>query len=341
MHDLTSVLVMRAPARCWLVFLISIVTSGSSEAGPSGPHHRRDPNADDQCIDPKRNVRVNREMCGAGCCIHKGEDGQLNQSEGQDGHESKSMLYCGTQSECEMMNSTDSHQEEDSWAIIGIIVAILVLPLFAILVLLVACSIHKKLRMKQEEKEREVQTRQKIEKEFPPIMHGKAEDPECQLREDEVCCICLDGFEGTFVRKLHCGHILHMTCFDQWCVHAYEPHRVRSQNKCKDSSWQCPLCKHPILPDLEQQGAEEGQPQARPRISDPQEFGGHVLARPQPAMSRSALHQYLFCFFHQMGTYLKTMKRQIPYAGPPDVNGFDGPPQPQMGFQLTVDSSTA
>merc|ERR1711939_434869 len=58
-------------------------------------------------------------------------------------------------------------------------------------------------------KQRETDLRNKLDLEFPPVVYGKAEDLKFQNCENEVCCICLEGLEGTLVRKLHCSHVLH------------------------------------------------------------------------------------------------------------------------------------
>jgi hypothetical protein len=105
-------------------------------------------------------------------------------------------------------------------------------------------------------KERENKVRKRLDMEFPPTRYGKVDDVECKSDDGQVCCICLDGLEGTIVRKLHCSHVLHQGCFDKWCLHSSDPtsRKGLDMNMPEELSWACPLCKHPAMPDTEHAG---------------------------------------------------------------------------------------
>lgn len=50
-------------------------------------------------------------------------------------------------------------------------------------------------------------------------------------QEDDQCCICLNNFNGTKVRKLGCNHVFHSDCIDVWTA----------------NNIFCPLCKKSIF----------------------------------------------------------------------------------------------
>ena len=53
-----------------------------------------------------------------------------------------------------------------------------------------------------------------------------------ELDEKTSCIICFEEFSrGVFVRKLHCAHIFHSKCIDEWYL---------NNNKC-------PLCKRDMF----------------------------------------------------------------------------------------------
>lgn len=89
---------------------------------------------------------------------------------------------------------------------------------------------------------------QALEKACPPIWYEaspteSAEPSNCDQEAGEkvpvdcgeMCCICLTEFDGTFVRKLWCGHTMHQDCFDCWC-------EAQPENNPR-----CPLCRLPAL----------------------------------------------------------------------------------------------
>eukprot|EP00746_Dinoflagellata_sp_MGD_P009002 gnl/MRDRNA2_/MRDRNA2_118114_c0_seq1.p1 gnl/MRDRNA2_/MRDRNA2_118114_c0~~gnl/MRDRNA2_/MRDRNA2_118114_c0_seq1.p1 ORF type:complete len:237 (+),score=28.08 gnl/MRDRNA2_/MRDRNA2_118114_c0_seq1:81-791(+) len=98
---------------------------------------------------------------------------------------------------------------------------------------------------------------QKLDAEIPATVYGKGDGfHDVHEGNDEVCCICLEELRGTIVRKLSCSHVLHQRCFDLWCLHLSESHNnsVVSTQKPDESSWACPLCKHPALPIVGPEG---------------------------------------------------------------------------------------
>lgn len=212
-----------------------------------------------QCIDPVKNATVSEEMCEAGCCVYKGEGGSYDDSYPIKKKDTSNMKpYCGTRLECEAVKRRRkwgafrrARGEKPWWDPKGI-------SLMCILSVCVVGAARMKYKAMQkskqkemEWKQREVDVRNKLDVEFPPEVYGKANNPESQSCEGEVCCICLEGLEGTIVRKLHCSHVLHQHCFDRWCLHSSDPQRGRGldQNMPEESIWACPFCKHPAIPE--------------------------------------------------------------------------------------------
>merc|ERR1719453_359787 len=72
------------------------------------------------------------------------------------------------------------------------------------------------------------------------------EDPEQPYQSDDVCSVCLDELKLTCVRKLPCNHVLHQGCLDRWCKHLGN-----------ESSWACPLCRHPLISQESNRNQEE------------------------------------------------------------------------------------
>lgn len=200
------------------------------------------------CIDlhALRNMSVSTskstEICRqADCCFYK-----TDQS-----------LYCRNPPECEKLKKNDiscpvpicmQRKRKETWTH-WIVVAIVVLSMLT-------TTVYRKYKTTQKLKERENNVRKKLDMEFPPTMYGKGDKVKCQSDED-VCCICLDGLEGTIVRKLHCSHVLHQACFDKWCLHASDPtsstrRKSLDRNTPEELLWACPFCKHPAMPDPEQ-----------------------------------------------------------------------------------------
>eukprot|EP00746_Dinoflagellata_sp_MGD_P154863 gnl/MRDRNA2_/MRDRNA2_85080_c0_seq1.p1 gnl/MRDRNA2_/MRDRNA2_85080_c0~~gnl/MRDRNA2_/MRDRNA2_85080_c0_seq1.p1 ORF type:complete len:319 (+),score=39.89 gnl/MRDRNA2_/MRDRNA2_85080_c0_seq1:144-1100(+) len=56
--------------------------------------------------------------------------------------------------------------------------------------------------------------------------------------EDDDCAICLERLRMRQVRVLHCKHILHADCIDQYLTHKGGP----------PTEWCCPTCKQYLLP---------------------------------------------------------------------------------------------
>lgn len=244
--------------RCYSLFAISIsfIMHGSVQAETKGVG---DATPEFHCIDllTLRNMSVrtikstemllldgkvqNKTMCRqADCCFYK-----TDQS-----------LYCRHPRECEKLKKNDiscpvpvcmQRKRKETWTH-WIVITIVLLSLLT-------TTFYTKYKASQKLKERENNVRKKLDMEFPPTMYGKGDKVKCQSDED-VCCICLDGLEGTIVRKLHCSHVLHQACFDKWCLHASDPtsstRRKRlDQNTPEELLWACPFCKHPAMPDPE------------------------------------------------------------------------------------------
>lgn len=222
----------------------------------------KDPNSELQCFDADRNVTVGgARFCDAGCCVYKGEDGELD----DDSNGDHSMTpYCGTEAECKMSMSMKSRRKyctapvcrrpkgAKSWLDPkSLTIACALLVIVAGTVRMRYKAMQKSKQRKIELEQREIDLRNKLDLEFPPVVYGNAEDLEVQNCESDVCCICLEGLEGTLVRKLHCSHVLHQNCFDRWCLHLSDPTRGRGldQNVPAESLWACPFCKHPAIPE--------------------------------------------------------------------------------------------
>lgn len=149
--------------------------------------------------------------------------------------------------EDEDSSSVDHSDDSEACVSFGCWATSLGLLLFMLLLCCVsAFGVHRK--EKQQKKQRELELREKLDSQLPATLYGKGEDLERQTSEAEVCCICLDEMEGTFVRKLHCGHVMHQNCFDRWCWHLTHPEcRKDLKEKREESLWTCPLCKHPAV----------------------------------------------------------------------------------------------
>lgn len=236
--------------------LFSLLTiSGSLEAS----HFlRKDGHkAEHYCIDTERNLVVESKMCTAGCCIfrqrlrHQSAQPTDIDQDSQDESSSNPMPYCGTQLECDAQERTYHHddyshtqstspppkanQREIPALVAGVGM------FFAGLA--VATKFYRdSYELKQRLKQRETEVFTKLDSKFPPTLYASDED-------SDFCCICLDDFEGTIVRKLGCGHIMHQKCFDQWCMHSSNLVKKRVNQICPDESqWSCPLCKRSVMP---------------------------------------------------------------------------------------------
>lgn len=223
-----------------------------------------------QCIDYERNVtsdcvcpnsmkmKAKDRSCMKGvesCCIYKVEgekpDILSHDHDTQDANHSN-LPYCGSQRECAKLKRSRrpctapacSNAEPSLWDPKGIFIVI-------VFMVGVATAAHRRYKMMRKLKQREIDMRRKLDAEFPPVVYGNAEDVEGQSGENEVCCICLDGLEGAMVRKLHCNHVVHQSCFDQWCLHSSKNKRV-DENTSEESLWTCPFCKQPAMTKVKQ-----------------------------------------------------------------------------------------
>lgn len=212
------------------------------------------------CFDSERNTFVRKHMCR--CCTYKGEDGTLEEYNYQNETHSNTTAYCGSLRVCGRLQSRWSQAKHGTSSALHPMLAVSIL-LAIVLLVMTARLIHNsyvKFNKIERLKLKEIEVRKHLDAEFPPTTYRAVNDPECQLQEDELCCVCLDGLEGTIVRKLHCSHVLHKACFDRWCVHLSDVScgQARRQNlteiKPEESLWVCPLCKHPAMPDMEQMG---------------------------------------------------------------------------------------
>lgn len=241
------------------------------------------------CIDAKRNVIVPLKKCKTGCCVCKDNDVNHAHIRAENlvydlkhGYKSDSMPHCAPRSECfwllrerngtlpetcpqNQTNGLKTNTEDTDEGSFNVLQAFIT---FAFLLLLCGLwLLHNNYQDAQEVKQRALAWRQRFNEQFPATVYGN--DPECQPQEDEVCCICLDGLEGTVVRRLPCSHVLHLLCFDRWCSHSSSFHRDTYTSE-KVKPWLvCPLCKHPAIPDNEQLGpVEHGQTQPAPSTEE-------------------------------------------------------------------------
>lgn len=226
----------------WLVALMWITSVVPGSAKDRNKWRERNKNRRPQlmCMDSELNQIVKAEKCGAGCCIYK-------DSNAFNGTEQKGDLpYCGTQRECdELRRSNSSSNLMEHLYLVGLFLVIAMIPIGWYMLVV---GYQKRVGKQQR---RKICT--KLDARYPPFkfqscVDGKADDLEFQCSEDETCCVCLDKLQGTLVRKLHCGHVLHLHCFDLWCLHVSLPNREGGMGTVlKESLWACPLCKRPAL----------------------------------------------------------------------------------------------
>lgn len=77
-----------------------------------------------------------------------------------------------------------------------------------------------------------LETQVDINAQFPAHVYENADDEaETDGEADPTCSVCMQSFEGTYVRTLACGHVFHDTCIDEWVK--------RTEN--------CPLCRREIV----------------------------------------------------------------------------------------------
>lgn len=259
-----------------------------------------------QCIDSNRSETVKPEMCGAGCCIYEGEYHKNGTSDARNVEGSNSMPYCGTQQECDELRQ--SSQTDQPYLIVIFLVCVL-LP-------------HACQHLVCPDRQRAIRVRKKLDAEFPPFkfppkVDDTPDDLELQSSGDEVCCICLDGFEGTTVRKLGCSHVLHQNCFDSWCLHLSVPNRKKGsdQNKPEESLWVCPLCKRPAMREMKQPGPSiilvSG---VEPQPSDNNGAVSEELPefRASSSTERTGVwYRRLCCLFHSMESFLKNAIERV------------------------------
>eukprot|EP00746_Dinoflagellata_sp_MGD_P167767 gnl/MRDRNA2_/MRDRNA2_98662_c0_seq1.p1 gnl/MRDRNA2_/MRDRNA2_98662_c0~~gnl/MRDRNA2_/MRDRNA2_98662_c0_seq1.p1 ORF type:complete len:424 (-),score=56.79 gnl/MRDRNA2_/MRDRNA2_98662_c0_seq1:654-1925(-) len=217
------------------------------------------------CIDLARNASVQKDACPEGCCISSELRGEYGPH---------SLSFCGTQHECHAQNTNTENEALDGTSWVWLVACIHLVVVICRRVALAMC-------MQKSKQEPIIEIRKKIstnlDAEFPPIQVDQFDNSKWMAYDDEVCCVCLVGFEGTSVRKLKCSHVLHKDCFDTWCLHSSISYvnRTRSfhQSKPAESIWACPLCKHPVMGKSEQRGqnigrlvsdVEQGQAQPSP-----------------------------------------------------------------------------
>lgn len=77
-----------------------------------------------------------------------------------------------------------------------------------------------------------LETQVDINAQFPAhVYENAANEAETDGEADPTCSVCMQSFEGTYVRTLACGHVFHDTCIDEWVK--------RTEN--------CPLCRREIV----------------------------------------------------------------------------------------------
>lgn len=231
-----------------LAISISLIVHGSVQAADkeveavtakkrNKEENTTQPNKEVHCNVTQRNLTVTttreKHACGDGCCFDKADH----------------LLYCSTPRGCENVKkdaclvpicmSVIKTQEQEGWWTNWIFVAV-------VWIFSVTTTAYRKYKATRKLKEREIMVRKTLDIEFPPTVYGKVANVECKSDDGHVCCICLDGLEGTIVRKLHCSHVLHQRCFDKWCLHSSD-RKGRDTNMPEKLSWACPLCKHPAM----------------------------------------------------------------------------------------------
>lgn len=238
-----------------LAISISLIVHGSVQAANK---EVEDSNSKSQCIVPQGNMTVStstsKQRCSDGCCFNKADQS----------------LHCTTPRECEKVQRNScliptcmgvtKKQESlhDSTCCLSIdmsphmpYILFTFLSLFAL-----TTTAYRKYKATRKWKERVRMVRKRLDMEFPPTVYGEVDNVESKSDDGSICCICLDGLEGTIVRKLHCSHVLHQGCFDKWCLHSSDPtsRKGLDMNTPEELAWVCPLCKHPAMPDIEHAG---------------------------------------------------------------------------------------
>eukprot|EP00746_Dinoflagellata_sp_MGD_P002550 gnl/MRDRNA2_/MRDRNA2_104983_c0_seq1.p1 gnl/MRDRNA2_/MRDRNA2_104983_c0~~gnl/MRDRNA2_/MRDRNA2_104983_c0_seq1.p1 ORF type:complete len:366 (+),score=69.78 gnl/MRDRNA2_/MRDRNA2_104983_c0_seq1:106-1203(+) len=243
----------------WLFSLVLICFGIGSLAGTSVPDCGTRGHCQEKkwknparCKDPQNEEIIDRDMCPAKCCVYVDRDDR--QSNYRVKGDADSMAHCGTQSECSMMQTagpTRRKEKRDSFTI-GVILALVIIPLILVIIALVlgGSSCYQDYRLKQRMQQKVIEYCNMLEAELPASMYSRKVDPESQLDEVEICCICLDDVKGSTVRKLHCKHTFHQACIDRWCLHEIDAQCTRGSRDFSipdPSLWVCPLCKRLVL----------------------------------------------------------------------------------------------
>lgn len=226
-----------------IFFVLLWVSMAAMTSGDGLGKGGKDPNAEPNCI--QGNVTVKREMCSAGCCTY------LYETDCHDKKCFESIPYCGSQRQCDAQGTEHSAEttappevlSQKGWFWTCIYVAYWVS-------VGVVLTVYIILGRKRKASQYHIEARKKLDEAFPPTKYGsprRADDPECPEYESDVCCICLDGLEGTIVRKLYCNHVLHQYCFDQWCL-SPKQRGAHQTVQSKEFMWTCPVCKQTASP---------------------------------------------------------------------------------------------
>lgn len=230
----------------WISVLLLVPADASSQ----------NPNDQPQCYDSQMKQVVKREQCSAGCCVYSN-----SYIPRQRGYRGKQLPHCGSQQECDAQSAENQAKQggESSWSVVPQITAGLA-GLVSLFVVIVGMTMRKRHHDQQMEKQRDSKLRKMLDDNLPAMMYDDLDDPEQQLDQDELCCICLDALEGSMVRKLHCSHVLHQHCFDHWCLDSSEKNRKQSSTSDNLVSslgqcWTCPLCRNPVLPEVKKFGS--------------------------------------------------------------------------------------
>jgi hypothetical protein len=196
------------------------------------------------CFDSQNHVMVGKEQCPGHCCVRKSQDCKTDYCEDdrQRYHEAE---YCGSEDECDQQQNAYMFQRNG----IIVIFVVVILGLCICVKLSVDADQQHFCEQQKASKQREIDIVKKLDSEFPPTMYGKPDDLEQHRQSSELCCICLEELEQTIVRKLHCSHVVHQSCFDRWCLHLSDPDNGSVPKWNRASVWACPLCKHPATPE--------------------------------------------------------------------------------------------